>query len=334
MMHALRTSLLAAGLTCALSGCVDAWLGHPGQPDQTPTSASWQFSDAARTLVDDTVASLPPIVVDHAAYVRRPTGASSLLDGLRQRIWADAVNVKTKPSRWQAPYITRLEEQVRHVPHPVQLVALTHTLPTHPASSPWPDAWRLVSSAAEHSDRWVHGLMLLGTGPQADTVWLDLTAIEDHAPALALADSLARAGRTVLLVGCMRGSEDQLMACIRTLRSAPANARLFLLIDGLGNPLTAPGLLNIALQQIDLFGRMRYASAYPYPAINTHVSLDRLVWADLLAADEVAPLREIYAHNPWLFDLVLKRRLKLPGTSLGFTADVFGPLPAAPAPAG
>ena len=314
MRPGLPPAVAAIALALGLSGCAEDWLGHPGQPDQTPASSAWLWSTATQTLVDDTLAGLPPTVVDHAAYVRTPAPASGLLAGLRMRAWADAVAVRPGHEDWRAPYVTRLKEQLGQVAHPVQPVVLTHAMttpddktdrtdsPLTDGADDWPDDWRVVTSAAEQADRWVHGLMLLGT-------------------------AVACAGRTVLLLGCMRGSEDQLTACIRALRSAPNEARLFLLIDGLGNPLTAPGLLNIALQQIDLFDRMRYASAYPYPAINTNVSLDRLVMAGLLADDDVAPLRAIYAHNPWLFDLVLKRRLKLPGTSLGFSPDVFGALP-------
>ena len=339
MRPGLHPAVAVIGLALGLSGCAEDWLGHPGQPDQTPASTAWLWSTATQTLVDDTLAGLPPTVVDHAAYVRTPAPASGLLAGLRMRAWADAVAVRPGHEDWRAPYVTRLKEQLEQVAHPVQPVVLTHAVttpddrtdrtdgPLTEGTDDWPDDWRVVTSAAEQADRWVHGLMLLGSGQPAGTIWLDLTAIEDFTPALSLATSLASAGRTVLLLGCMRGSEDRLTACIRALRSTPNEARLFLLIDGLGNPLTAPGLLNIALQQIDLFDRMRYASAYPYPAINTNVSLDRLVMAGLLADDDVAPLRAIYAHNPWLFDLVLKRRLKLPGTSLGFSPDVFGPLP-------
>lgn len=318
-----QCTALALTATLGLTGCVEAWLGHPAQPEQTPATAAWRLPPDAQALVDKTLESLPPTVIDHAAYIQRPAPKPGLLAGLKQRIWADAVGVRQFAAPWEAPYVSRLDDQLRAVGHPVNTVALSGAR----TGLTWPEQWRVVTDAAEQPDRWVHDPVMLDAGPQAETIWLDLTAIQDNAPALALADSLARAGRTVLLLGCMRGSEEQLMECVRTLRAAPANARLFLLIDGLGNPMSAPSLLNIALQQIDLFDRLRYASAYPYPAINTNISLDRLVWAGLLDPQHVGPLRAIYAHNPWLFDVVLKRQLKLPGTSLGFAGDVFGPLP-------
>jgi hypothetical protein len=40
-------------------------------------------------------------------------------------------------------------------------------------------------------------------------------------------------------------------------------------------------------------------------------------------ADEAGSLKEIYDYNPLLFDFVLKRALKLPGTSKRFPAAVF-----------
>ena len=37
-------------------------------------------------------------------------------------------------------------------------------------------------------------------------------------------------------------------------------------------------------------------------------------------------LREIYAYNPWLFDMALKRHLHLPDTDIQWSADMFGPV--------
>jgi mannonate dehydratase len=66
-------------------------------------------------------------------------------------------------------------------------------------------------------------------------------------------------------------------------------------------------------------------SDYPLVALDPLTSLKKLVAAGLLAAEERAPLRELFEANPLLFDLVLKRRLRLVGSAGArrFEASVF-----------
>jgi predicted TIM-barrel fold metal-dependent hydrolase len=86
--------------------------------------------------------------------------------------------------------------------------------------------------------------------------------------------------------------------------------------------------LSTVIEREDLHGRLVNGSDYPLPAINLLVRTKPLVRAGYITADEGASLREIYGFNPLLFDYVLKRRLKLPGTNKRLPAGVFESNPA------
>ena len=316
--------MVVLGLTAlALTGCVEDWLGHPGRGSQTPEAARWALSESAQQLLEESFAGLPETVVDQGAYLTRPAIGSGWWAGLRQAIWADATGVNGRGGgAWRAPYLARFRALTDLPTRPIEVVVLTE----QPDDSTWPAHWRAVAQAPGGEDRWVSGLTLAGGEPQPSRVWVDLTPLNDPDPVLRLGASHAAAGRQVFLLGCMRSDLDRWQACLRTLRESDQDERLYVLVDGLGRLKTASGVLNSVLQQVDLFGRYRYASAYPYAAINTNIWLDELVWAGFIEREDVAPLRELYAYNPWLFDLALKRQLRLPGTDIALTPDVFGPV--------
>lgn len=81
--------------------------------------------------------------------------------------------------------------------------------------------------------------------------------------------------------------------------------------------------LATVIGRADLHRRLVNGSDYPLPAINLLIRTKPLVRAGYLDAEDRAPLREIYRFNPLLFDFVLKRRLKLPGTDRRLPASVF-----------
>ncbi len=81
--------------------------------------------------------------------------------------------------------------------------------------------------------------------------------------------------------------------------------------------------LSTILAREDLQGRLVNGSDYPLPAVNALIRTRPLVRAGYLDADEREPLRELYGFNPLLFDFVLKRRLRLPGTNRRLPARVF-----------
>jgi predicted TIM-barrel fold metal-dependent hydrolase len=85
----------------------------------------------------------------------------------------------------------------------------------------------------------------------------------------------------------------------------------------IGKPLTT------ILEREDLHERLLNGSDYPLPAINILVRTRPLVRGGYINADERESLNEIYDYNPLLFDFVLKRTIKLPGTGKRLPASVF-----------
>ena len=85
----------------------------------------------------------------------------------------------------------------------------------------------------------------------------------------------------------------------------------------IGKPLTT------ILEREDLHERLLNGSDYPLPAMNVLVRTRPLVKGGYINADERECLNEIYDYNPLLFDFVLKRTIKLPGTEKRLPAAVF-----------
>ena len=84
-----------------------------------------------------------------------------------------------------------------------------------------------------------------------------------------------------------------------------------------GHPLSA------VIAREELHGRLVNGSDYPLPAINLLIRTRPLLRAGYITAGERDSLREIYGFNPLLFDYVLKRCLKLPGTERRLPPSVF-----------
>jgi predicted TIM-barrel fold metal-dependent hydrolase len=85
----------------------------------------------------------------------------------------------------------------------------------------------------------------------------------------------------------------------------------------IGEPLSA------VISREDLHPRLVNGSDYPLPAINLLIRTGPLARLGYLDEEDRAPLREIYGFNPLLFDYVLKRRLRLPGTGRRLPAGIF-----------
>lgn len=83
------------------------------------------------------------------------------------------------------------------------------------------------------------------------------------------------------------------------------------------------GKLRTMLAREDLHERIVNGSDYPLPAVNLLIRTRPLVKQGYINADEADSLKEIYDYNPLLFDFVLKRTLKLPGSPKGFPASIF-----------
>lgn len=81
--------------------------------------------------------------------------------------------------------------------------------------------------------------------------------------------------------------------------------------------------LRTMLAREDLHDRVVNGSDYPLPAVNLLIRTRPLVKQGYINPSEAESLKEIYDYNPLLFDFVLKRTLKLPGTSRSFPTSMF-----------
>lgn len=81
--------------------------------------------------------------------------------------------------------------------------------------------------------------------------------------------------------------------------------------------------LRTILAREDLHERLVNGSDYPLPAVNLLIRTRPLVKQGYIGRSEAGSLKEIYDYNPLLFDFVLKRTLRLPGTSRAFPASIF-----------
>jgi mannonate dehydratase len=77
------------------------------------------------------------------------------------------------------------------------------------------------------------------------------------------------------------------------------------------------------LAREDLHERLVNGSDYPLPAVNLLIRTRPLVKQGYISNSEAESLKEIYDYNPLLFDFVLKRTLRLPGTTRSFPASIF-----------
>jgi predicted TIM-barrel fold metal-dependent hydrolase len=81
--------------------------------------------------------------------------------------------------------------------------------------------------------------------------------------------------------------------------------------------------LHTILAREDLHERLVNGSDYPLPAVNILIRTRPLVKLGFLTKSEGEGLKEVYDYNPLLFDFVLKRTLKLPGTSKSLPPSIF-----------
>lgn len=81
--------------------------------------------------------------------------------------------------------------------------------------------------------------------------------------------------------------------------------------------------LTTIIEREDLHERLVNGSDYPLPAINVLIRTRTLVKNGYITAVERQFLNEVYDYNPLLFDFVLKRTIKLPGTQKRLPASIF-----------
>ncbi len=87
------------------------------------------------------------------------------------------------------------------------------------------------------------------------------------------------------------------------------------------NRLSRP--LNDLILRKDLHPRLVNGSDYPLPAINIIINTGTLARKGFITPTERKYLNEIYGYNPLLFDFVLKRTVKAPGTDEKLPPSLF-----------
>jgi len=86
--------------------------------------------------------------------------------------------------------------------------------------------------------------------------------------------------------------------------------------------------LAMVLERDELHERLVNGSDYPLPAMNILIRTQPLVKAGYISSDERDSLNEIYDYNPLLFDFVLKRTIRCPGTDRRLPTSLFMTNPA------
>ena len=81
--------------------------------------------------------------------------------------------------------------------------------------------------------------------------------------------------------------------------------------------------LQTILAREDLQERLVNGSDYPLPAVNILIRTSTLAKRGYLTTEERTLLNEIYDYNPLLFDMVVKRTIRLPGTERKLLPSVF-----------
>jgi len=103
--------------------------------------------------------------------------------------------------------------------------------------------------------------------------------------------------------------------------------RLFADISAVFQANRKPAAQRAVIERDDWHGRLLHGSDYPLPGVMPLYAPDSLAAQGLLDEADVKPLRAIRAHNPLLFDFVLKRRLHSGsarlGTGIFHTRDFF-----------
>lgn len=83
------------------------------------------------------------------------------------------------------------------------------------------------------------------------------------------------------------------------------------------------GVLATLLERTDLHPRLVNGSDWPLPAVNVLYSTRALQADGFLEEEEREALGELYHWSPLLFDLCLKRTVRVPGSGAGFADEVF-----------
>ncbi len=114
----------------------------------------------------------------------------------------------------------------------------------------------------------------------------------------------------------------------RRLAAEPRPGQVLGEISALTESSRVPEPLSSLLEDPTLTERVVNGSDYPMPAVNVFVRTGALVEHGFITAAERRALNEIYAVNPLLFDLVVKRTMRSPQSGRRLPARVFRQHPA------
>jgi predicted TIM-barrel fold metal-dependent hydrolase len=110
---------------------------------------------------------------------------------------------------------------------------------------------------------------------------------------------------------------------LRLMREKRYEGLLFADISAMTQYNRAGHPLRTILEREDLHERLVNGSDYPLPAVNFLIRTGMMVKQGYIDADERVCLNEIYDYNPLLFDFVLKRTMRLPGSGRRLPAAMF-----------
>jgi predicted TIM-barrel fold metal-dependent hydrolase len=110
---------------------------------------------------------------------------------------------------------------------------------------------------------------------------------------------------------------------LRLLEDPKYRGRLFGDLSAITQINRLPAPLQTLLARPDLDGRLLNGSDYPLPGVDLIIWTRRLVALKLISPAERKALNEIWKRNPLLFDFVLKRTLKDPGSGRRWPVDLF-----------
>ncbi len=138
----------------------------------------------------------------------------------------------------------------------------------------------------------------------------------------------ASAGENDDLDSPQRGKVHNFDLFLRLMEEEKYKSYLFADISGVTQFNRMDVALSTLIKRRDLHSRLINGSDYPLPAINILIHTGKLVKKGFITKAEQESLKEIYDYNPLLFDFVLKRIIRLPGTEQRFSAAVFQNNPA------
>ncbi|MBI1754478.1 MAG: amidohydrolase family protein [Acidobacteria bacterium] len=172
----------------------------------------------------------------------------------------------------------------------------------------------LLTHAGEEKAVAVKGAQALGN-PLRLRRPLDLgvTVIVAHCASLGRNDDLDHSGKSV----------PNFELFLRLMNEPRYQDRLFGDLSAITQINRLPAPLQHLLAHPGLDDRLLNGSDYPLPGVDLVIWTRQLVRLGMLTAGERRALNEIWKRNPLLFDFVLKRTLKDPGTGRRWPASLF-----------